>query len=74
MSNPFGHVGIAGGGGTQSSATTSTSSTGGGINFNAVRSDVSAGMAGRISLAMLDLLILGMIAFYIWTRNAQGGS
>lgn len=34
---------------------------------------VSDIMAGRISLLMLDTLIILMLAFYIWTHKAQGG-
>lgn len=28
---------------------------------------------GRLSLTMLAALIVGMVAFYWWTRSAQGG-
>lgn len=37
------------------------------------RSEVGSVMSGRVSLLMLDTLILGLILFYLWTRNAQGG-
>lgn len=30
-------------------------------------------MKGRVTLLMLDTLILILIAFYIWTHRAQGG-
>ena len=30
-------------------------------------------MQGRITLLMLDTLILILILFYIWTHRAQGG-
>lgn len=44
------------------------------VSFAAVRGDVSDAMSGRITLAMLDLIILGLIGFYIVTKSAQGGS
>ena len=72
MANPFVRAAVAGGGGT--AAVASGPSGGSGVSFADARSDVSAGMSGRISLAMLDTIILAMILFYIWTRNAQGGS
>ena len=30
-------------------------------------------MQGRLSLLMLDTLVLGIVAFYIWTHRVQGG-
>lgn len=30
-------------------------------------------LEGRISLLMLDTMILGLVLFYLWTRSAQGG-
>lgn len=30
-------------------------------------------MKGRVTLIMLDTLILILIAFYLWTHRAQGG-
>ena len=71
MANPFIRASVAGGGGTGSVA---TSPAQGGLSFTQAQSEIRAGMSGRISLAMLDLIILSMIGFYIWTRNAQGGS
>jgi hypothetical protein len=44
------------------------------VDFTAVRSDVSDITAGRVTLAMLDLILLGLIGFYLWTKTAQGGS
>lgn len=38
--------------------------------FSAGISDV---MSGRMSLLILDTLILALLGFYLWTRNAQGG-
>lgn len=37
------------------------------------RSELSDAMTGRVSLLMLDTLILGLVMFYLWTRSAQGG-
>lgn len=28
---------------------------------------------GQVSLLMLNTLVIALIAFYLWTRNAQGG-
>lgn len=28
---------------------------------------------GQVSLLMLNTLVVALIAFYLWTRNAQGG-
>ena len=30
-------------------------------------------MKGRVTLIMLDTLILILVAFYLWTHRAQGG-
>jgi len=30
-------------------------------------------MSGRVSLLMLDTLVLLLLGFYVWTHNAQGG-
>ena len=37
------------------------------------RSELGDAMTGRVSLLMLDTLILGLVLFYLWTRSAQGG-
>lgn len=29
--------------------------------------------AGRLSLIALNTAVLGLVVFYLWTRNAQGG-
>lgn len=71
MGDPFRRNPVAGGGGT---AAVSSGPSAGGVSFTQARSEISDGMAGRVSLAMLDFIILGMVVFYIWTRNAQGGS
>lgn len=36
-------------------------------------SDVSAAMTGRITLGMVEIVIVAMLGFYYWTRSAQGG-
>lgn len=33
----------------------------------------SASFSGRVSLGVLGGAIIGMVAFYVWTRSAQGG-
>jgi len=71
MGDPFRRLSVAGGGGT---AAVSSGPATGGVSFTQAREEISEGMSGRISLAMLDFIILTMIVFYIWTRNAQGGS
>ena len=37
------------------------------------RGQLGEAMSGRVSLLLLDTMILGLILFYLWTRNAQGG-
>jgi hypothetical protein len=37
------------------------------------RGELSNVMSGRVSLLLLNTLVLGMVLFYVWTRNAQGG-
>lgn len=43
----------------------------GGATGNVGGSDVVT--VGRITLTLLDLTVLGLIGFYLWTRSAQGG-
>lgn len=42
-----------------------------------VVSEISEGLSdvtrGQVSLLMLNTLVVALIAFYLWTRNAQGG-
>lgn len=35
--------------------------------------EVSDVFTGRLSLIMLNTLVLALVVFYIWTRKAQGG-
>jgi hypothetical protein len=37
------------------------------------RSELGDVMTGRVSLLMLNSLVLGLVLFYLWTRSAQGG-
>jgi hypothetical protein len=50
------------------------SNGGGGFSFAAARAEIDDATTGRITLGVVNLVILGMIAFYIWTRSAQGGA
>jgi hypothetical protein len=72
MPDPFRRLSVAGASGPP--AVASGPAGGGGVSFSQAKDEISAGMSGRISLAMLDAIILAMVVFYIWTRNAQGGS
>ena len=54
-----------------SGAATSKSST---VDFSSARNDISDAMAGRVTLAMLDLIVLALIGFYLYTKSAQGGA
>lgn len=45
----------------------------GGLSFAAAQNELSDITTGRITLAMVDLALVGIVAFYIWTRSAQGG-
>lgn len=38
-----------------------------------VRSDITDLTAGRITLGLVELTLVGLIAFYLWTRSQQGG-
>lgn len=44
------------------------------VDFSSARNDLSDAMAGRVTLAMLDLIVLGLIGFYLFTKSAQGGA
>lgn len=73
MANPFGRSAITSGSGAAPSVASAPAGTGGGVNFTAARSELGDAMAGRISLAILNSMILALVLFYIWTRKAQGG-
>jgi hypothetical protein len=72
MPNPFAHTSVVSAAGPPSMA--SGPAGGNGVSFTQAREEIGAGMSGRISLAMLNSIVLAMVLFYIWTRNAQGGS
>lgn len=46
---------------------------GGGFSIAAARSEIGDATTGRITLAIVDLALIGIVAFYVWTRSAQGG-
>jgi hypothetical protein len=35
--------------------------------------DTSSLLSGRLSLALLEGIVLGLVGFYIWTHKIQGG-
>lgn len=80
MPNPFQRVAVAAGNTAGVPATTSAASgpsnglLRGPVDFTAARGEISDVTSGRVTLAMLDLIIIGLIGFYVMTRTAQGGS
>lgn len=48
-------------------------SAGGGGALVELQAGLSDAMRGRVSLLFLNSVIVGMLAFYLWTRRAQGG-
>jgi hypothetical protein len=58
------------GGGAVTMAAPSTVSPSARQEFSSGVGDVTR---GRVSLLMLDSLILALVVFYIWTHRAQGG-
>lgn len=77
MGNPFTRTAVAsasgGGGSPQIAAAPAGYGSGGGVSFSAAQSEIGEAMAGRISLAILNTLVIFLVLFYIWTRKAQGG-
>ena len=47
--------------------------TSSGITIQPALSEVSDVTTGRITLGLINLTVLAMIGFYVWTRSAQGG-
>jgi hypothetical protein len=43
------------------------------LNFSPAIGEITDVTTGRITLGLVNLTILGMLAFYWWTRSAQGG-
>lgn len=39
-----------------------------------VSDEIGDVFTGRLSLIALNTLVLGFVVFYLWTRQAQGGS
>ncbi len=75
MADPFRRSAVAAGPSSAApAATTTPTGLQSPVNFAAARGEIGDAFAGRVSLAMLDLILLGLIAFYLWTRTAQGGS
>jgi hypothetical protein len=44
------------------------------VSFSSFRGDYDDITAGRITLAVLDLFLILLLAFYVTTRSSQGGS
>lgn len=45
----------------------------GSVNLTPAINEISDVRTGRITLGMVNLTILAFVAFYYWTRSAQGG-
>lgn len=71
--NPFGRSAMVAGVSSAPSGGTALGSSPS-VNFSSARNDVSDAMAGRITLAMIDLIVLALIGFYVYTKSAQGGA
>lgn len=69
LSSPSG-ASASGDAGTMVGPVPATASSGAIGEFRAGLSDA---MSGRVSLLMLDTIVLGLLVFYYWTRHAQGG-
>lgn len=41
--------------------------------FGQFQSETSSLLQGKVSLLMLDTLVLALVVFYVWTHNVQGG-
>lgn len=41
--------------------------------ISAAQGEISDLMAGRITLALVEIAFVGLIGFYLWTRSSQGG-
>jgi hypothetical protein len=74
-------MGSLGGGNLQAAPTAPSNGSGGPgilgmgatVNVSPAVSEVSDVMTGRVTLGLINLTILAMIGFYVWTRSAQGG-
>ena len=78
MGNPFQRPALVAGsvnGAPSSGAPIPQSAVGAGtVSFASFRGDYDDVTAGRITLAMLDLFLVLLLAFYVTTRSNQGGS
>jgi hypothetical protein len=45
----------------------------GNLSFTSAQGELSDVTTGRITLGVVNLALIGLIAFYLWTRSAQGG-
>lgn len=61
-----------GGAGSQSTFLLPAASTGGGA-FAEFKSGLGDVKSGKVTLLMLDSLVLVLVLFYIWTHRVQGG-
>ena len=72
LDSVLGRTSLAGG-----SNATMMPSQGSAQTAQSARQEFSSGLGdvtrGRVSLLMLDSLILLLVVFYIWTHRAQGG-
>jgi hypothetical protein len=62
-----------GSGGTVQTAAPPASDRANATAFGEFKSGVSDVTKGRVTLLMLDTLILLLVLFYLWTHRAQGG-
>ncbi len=74
MPNPFGRSASVVGPVAAPNSGTGLASSASRVDFSSARNDLSDAMAGRVTLAMLDLIILAIIGFYIYTKSSQGGA
>lgn len=48
-------------------------STGSGVADSVRSGDATGALSGKVSLVFLELLVVAIVAFYLWTRSVQGG-
>lgn len=70
LNSVLGRTSYAGAGATSQMTPPPASSPGAIKEFRSGLGDVTR---GRVSLLMLDSLILLLVVFYVWTHQAQGG-
>jgi hypothetical protein len=78
MANPFSRpalvAGSANGAPSQGASIPQSAVGAGTVSFASFRGDYDDIATGRITLAMLDLFLVLLLAFYVTTRSNQGGS